>query len=82
MSRATFIVLNLLLATLFLLPAASAQGPLPTGTGVEGECVWLYSFPDAGSAYCVDRDDSDDCLIYHVEVTLAGPRTTCIVADP
>lgn len=80
MHHATLAVL--VLALVPFAASAHASDDLPTGTDVEGECVWLYSFPDAGQAYCVDKDDSDDCLVYSKTITFLGGETRCEVHDP
>lgn len=62
---------------LMALPSATASD-LPTGTRIEGNCVWVYDFPDAGFAVCTGHPDCTGGL-YTKTVTFIGTEERCVV---
>lgn len=69
----------LLAATIVLLavPTAAASN-LPTGTRVEGNCVWLWDFPDEGFAVCHGDPDCPGGLS-ETRNTIAGGEKRRVV---
>ena len=70
-----WIVVTAGLLTLTALPVASASGPLPH---VDGNCVWVFDFPDAGFAICTGAADCPGGL-YTKTVTFTGTEERCAV---
>jgi hypothetical protein len=61
-----------------LTPTVAASQPLPTGTGVQDNCVVVYDFPDAGYAICKGRADCPLGL-YERRTTFLGTKESCLL---
>lgn len=72
------LVLATLLVGLLTIPTVAASDDLPTGTRVDGNCVWVYEWADAGYAICTGRDDCPLGL-YTKTVTIAGGEERCLL---
>ena len=72
-----FIVLAIALAALMIVPTVSASDP-PTGTRRDGNCAWVYDFPDAGYAVCMGREACPGGF-YTKTVTIAGTEERCLL---
>lgn len=65
------------LGLLVAIPTAAASDP-PTGTRVEGDCVVVYDFPDAGYAVCSGRQECPLGL-YERRTTFLGTEEECLL---